>query len=317
MVDLSPRVGLSVAYVVSFLFALPMIVAPAGFMAQYNLDISDMRVTDKLLIMQVFQFQGVLLVMICINIRFAMNHGSVNTKALFSLLLGVSYLISTCIGLWFAPVWEEIGVPSAGIYFNCTLFTVIALLLLLGSSADGSMATNLAPLQKPLYWGFVAITILYALYVYANFFQTEALLDAYGVDVEGRPRKVLVAFFQTCIAPTMLNLVLGWVALMLSATIGATYGIARGLSMICMAMFITSASGMATWTALNEHGEYDKFIAGQRFNCLLWFVYLWLFYVPVCNMDADIFVTVESKVVKGREVRETDDGSSYMPMQSE
>lgn len=309
---LSPKVGLLYAYLVSIIFAMGLIVVPFDFMAQYKLDFSDMALSEKVIIVSCVQSQGVFLTMSASVLRIVKDHGSDATKSMVCLLSGIGWAVTIAWSIYTFPKWHELGVPYAGIYFNCVLFGLGSLFLLLGA---GAPQVKIAPLGKSIYWGILGLIALWAVYVYFMVTQPEALIKAYGVDLEGKAKKFLDLFMQSVMSTGMGNAIMIWIALVLSPTAAVTYMVARFYSCVSLGMFWVCATLAAVWKAMDTDGEYDTLLAGMRFNCFLWFVFMALFYGPMVGMDSSIVDAVEQKLCSAREMDVAD--GAYVTMRPE
>jgi len=306
MALINPNAGLLTAAVVFGFFGLMQMMFPVSFMKQYGIDVAGSlgnsttaaSTAEKLFIATSLQTWGVTLSIPTAFSAITFRNGNDGQKSMINLMNGANCLIQSIIVLCTVSYWDTI-VATTGLYINFAIFLVVAVVCLLG--VDFPPKIELANVRKPLYFGFIGMAVLYALYMLLMAFATESLFANYGAKLkEGVVKKLLVGMYRFGFAPTFLHIVTLMLAQIITAGPIANYGCARYMAIVSFASMLMCAVMAAVWTCLGSgiiggaSVSFDGVAKGQTFNMFLWFIFFMLFYYPVALMDKEIKEPVET-----------------------
>merc|ERR1712070_180968 len=135
------------------------------------------------------------------------RQGNDSSKGTINLINVLWNVISAGITLISYKYWTDIGVPGGGVWLNFCLFLLGAVLNLLGCIGSNVFA-KLAPIGKPLYWGFFPAILCTTFYMVAMFFFPAALMKGYGVVLTGQTLTVYLGMLRFGVAPYYIYTIL-------------------------------------------------------------------------------------------------------------
>jgi hypothetical protein len=294
MAVITSNAGLLLSFAIAMFFAIMQMFFPIWFVQQYNLSLTAMEQNEKWAITSMVIFTGV-----CYFIGASFNsvtfrNGSDDSKATLCLMNAVQSVPAIILILVSVSHWTDLGVSAPGIYFGAVLWAICGVVNLLG--ANFPPAFKMAPIGKPLYWGFILAIVVFSLYAIVMLFATDFIIESYGTEFQGVPKKVMQGMLKYGVAPYFIYIVLLCTAQLVTVGIHNTYVIARGLCMIYFGLVMMCAMSAAIWGTLNKDGDYDKLIKGQYFNIVLWLIFFALSYLPLVRIDPTLKDTVEKEV---------------------
>ena len=279
-------IGLIYEAIVLSVFMLMMIWFPQWFLEAYKINLTTTPATEKLMLTSFVQYIGLNYAMGgALNVITA-RQGNDSSKATINVINALWSLICAIITLGSYKYWTDIGVPSGGIWLNTCLFLLGAVLNLLGCIGSNVFA-KLAPIGKPLYWGFYPTLLITTLYMCAMFFFPGALMKGYGVAFSPAINTVFVGLMRFGMAPYYIYTILGCIANFFIEP-NVTYIYVRWLAIMMIVLSTTYCITAATWRSMQVNNEYLKIIRGQYFNAFLFLFFFVLFYLPVALMDGGI-----------------------------
>lgn len=294
MAIIPAKVGLITQWVISYLFGAAMVMNPSFFLAAYKLDLTTMTSQEQIILGSMIQFLGTIQFMQCAMCAITNRNGNDDQKATLALMVGVGCIPQIISAFVCIPWFAELGVPASGMYFNAALYALIGLLCLLG--ADFPPAIKIAPVSKPIYWGSIALSLNFGLYMFAMLFDAEALAAGYGIKLDGKAKHVMVGLMRYAFPPNFFCMILQYASHILTVGSHATYCLNRMLCALSFGLFLSQATSAANWTALNTDSKLDQVVAGQKVNAYQWLFFFVLFYVPIVMLSDSIKSAVETEV---------------------
>lgn len=270
---------------IAALFGLFMLMDPAGFLEQYNISVSNMIDTDRMIIQGMFQQWGIWNIMLVGVCSIAIRAGSEQTR----MHLNLAGALSCCFNIFLLvagfDTWTSLGCSAAGLIFNLCLTLITMILFALGAG----LSVELAPFEKPIYWASCVIGGLGLAYALMFLFLPQTMMHAYRVTIHSREAHMLMLtvlrfgwsgfFFQMS----------AWLlAGMMTIDFMYIYVLTRYLAMIQFGMFLFSAANLAWFHTMDEHGDLDGLIVGQWMNCFMSVAFVFLTYLPVIKLDAQL-----------------------------
>lgn len=284
------------------IFSLWMIFNPYSILETYKIDVtnstnSTYTSTDKLLVSGTVQLLGIWYAVGAGALTITLRNGTDDQKSMLCFITGLWFVVAILCQFLSVPHFSEIGVPASGAYFNAGLGFLIGLLCFLG--ADCPPKISMAPVRKPLYWGYIARIVVLVVFMLLMFCIPDKLMESYGLEVSASASTVLVGFMKFSMAPWFLYVALICLAQLLVMGPCATYGYNRWLATCDFALMVVSAIWAGVWQSLNENGKYDKLIKGQYFNMVMYFVLFLIFYASVALLDpAVVKDNIEKEIMK-------------------
>jgi len=295
MAVINPKIGLYAQAAICLFFGVIMVLTPMSLMKEYELHVSGLALLDKLLIVSTMQGLGIFECIYSLIIVTAANRGTCDQQETTSLINGAATTFALVLTLTSVGFWEEIDVPVAGIYFNASLWGVLAALSFLG--ANFRPVLRLAPLRKPLYWGSLAMIVIFSCYTLVMLVAPEALLEAYtGLGLAKQSHQVLVGSLKYGYTELIVAIIMLFIGHIATTSSYIVYCVGRSMCFVSFGLALFTACWAAVWTCLNENGIYDTIVSGQRFNVGLWLVLFLLFLAPIVRMDPAIKDGVEKEV---------------------
>lgn len=305
-------IGLTYTSVVLGIFAVMMIWFPQWFLESYKINLTTTPSTEKLMLTSLLQFIGLNYTIGVGVSSLATRLGNDSTRGTICLVNFVWNLISACIALGSYKYWTDIGVPPGGIWLNTCLFLLGAVLNLLGCIGSNVFA-KLAPIGKPLYWGFFPAILVTTVYMCMMFFVPTALMKGYGVEFTGQTLTVYVGLLRFGLAPYYIYTILSSIA-QLFIEPHVTYVFVRWLAIMFAVLSVVNCICAATWRSLETNHEYIKIIRGQYANAIIFLFFFVLYYLPVALMDGEIKGSVLGALglkAGKEEARDTENGWSF------
>jgi hypothetical protein len=295
---INPQVPLIWWGMMSMMFGSFMLLDPAGFLKQYQINVSHMTQGDRMRVESMFQQWGIWNLMLTGFCSIACRAGSGKTRTHINLGLFVSCIVNMCtlVGGWSS--WIRVGVSSVGMMFNGFLMVVTMILCMLGASLD----FELAPIKKPIYWGSCVMSVVGILYALMFLLAPETMMNSYHVAFDSRVAlDLMLAVLQWGWSAFFFQMSVWLMAGMMTPDFMYIYVLTRYVAMMQVGMFFFNAANVAWWVTKNEDGVLDSFIFGQYMNCLMSFIFLVLTYGPVVMLDNQLSRSVAG-VLGGKEL---------------
>lgn len=304
MAIITPNAGLVLTYVIVAIFSMWMLVNPIGMLEMYKIDFTNSTYTstDKMLVSGTVQLIALNFAVAAGALTITYRNGTDDQKSMLCFMTGLWSVVQIICNFCSIPHFGAIGVPASGAYFNVGLLFVVGAVNFLG--ADCPPKISMAPVRKPLYWGYIVSIVVTGVFTLLMFFIPDKLMNGYGVQLTGNAFTVCVGLLRFTLAPWYLYMIFVYLAQLLVMGPCATYGYSRWMSCSMNALAGVSAILAVVWQCLNdEEGKYDKLIKGQYFNMVLYFVFFLLFYIPVAQLDPVVVKdTVEKEIGKDEDL---------------
>lgn len=305
-------IGLTYTSLVLGAFAVMMIWFPQWMLESYKINLTNTTATEKLILTSLLQYLGLNYTIGVGVSSLATRLGNDSTRGTICLVNFVWHLFSAGISLGSYKYWTDIGMAAGGIWFNTCLLLLGAVLNLLGCFGSNVFA-KLAPIGKPMYWGFFPAILCTTFYMVAMFFFPAALMKGYGVVLTGQTLTVYLGMLRFGVAPYYIYTILSSIAQFFIEP-HVTYVFVRYLAIMFMALSVFYLITAATWKSLETNHEYMNLIRGQYANAIIFLFFFVLFYLPVALMDGEMKGSVLAALglkASNEEARDAEKGWSF------
>jgi len=270
---------------IAALFGIYMLLNPAGFLEQYNISVSSMIDTDRMIIEGMFQQWGIWNIMLVGVCSIAIRAGSQQTRMHLNLAGCASCCFNICLLVVGFHAWSSVGCSQAGLLFNLWLTLITMILFALGAG----LSVELAPIEKPIYWASCVMAGLGLAYALMFLLFPQMMMNAYRVTIHSHEAHMLMLTILRFGWSGFFFQMSAWLLVgMMTTDFMYIYVLTRYLAMIQFGMFLFNSANLAWFNTMDENGDLDGLIVGQWMNCFMSVAFVFLTYVPLIKLDAQL-----------------------------